>query len=64
MVEISDGVKRVLKPLINKGFLTEKNLQYLILPKPRLEGGFNYLRFTSVLKMSQVDQLFLIAVQP
>jgi hypothetical protein len=42
MGEISDRVKQVLKPLVDRGFLTEKNLKYLILPKPRL-GRFYLL---------------------
>ena len=42
MGEVSDRVKRVLKPLVDKSFLTEKNLQYLILSKSRL-GRFNLL---------------------
>ena len=37
MGEISDRVKQVLKPLVDRGFLTENNLKYLVLiPKPHL----------------------------
>ena len=42
MGEISDHVKQVLKPLVDRGFITEKNLKYLVLPKPRL-GRFYLL---------------------
>jgi hypothetical protein len=64
MGEISDCVKQVLNPLVDRGFITEKNLKYLVLPKPRL-GRFYLLpiRFINVLKMFRVDQLFQIAVQ-
>ena len=40
--DISDRVKQAFKPLLDKGYISSKNLEYLVVPRPRL-GRFYLL---------------------
>ena len=40
--DISDRVKQAFKPLLDKGYIPSKNLEYLVVPRPRL-GRFYLL---------------------
>jgi hypothetical protein len=34
--DISDRVKQAFKPLLDKSYISSKNLEYLVVPRPRL----------------------------
>jgi hypothetical protein len=41
--DISDRVKQAFKPLLDKGYISSKNLEYLVVPRPRLGRFYLYI---------------------
>ena len=62
--DISDRVKQAFKPLLDKGYISSKNLEYPRCAETTVGVDFIYcLKFTSGLKMCQVDRLYLTVVR-